>query len=451
MGAGAGTPNPVVTTSLALRPCLWDGAMRAVLGAAALWQRPSHGAPYLRRPEPVGYTSYMALDIAAVQAALREEGLDAWLLYDFQGSNPVARSVAGLSSGGKMTTRRWFYMVPAVGEPLGLVHAIEPHTLDGLPGDKRIYARWEELQAGLTSLLASARHVAMEYSAAGAIPYLGRVDAGTIENIRSRGVEIVSSGDLVQRFGACWDEAAVESHREASRRLYSIKDRAFGAIGQRVAAGTPTTEYQIQQLMAEWFRSEGMITDSPPVVAVNANSGDPHYLPGPERSASIAKNDLVLLDLWGKMDRPGAVYADITWVGFTGAAIPADQAGAFDAIARARDAAVDLVQKSVRGGAELRGWQVDREARGVLEQAGYAAHVLHRTGHSLGETVHGNGVHLDDYETHDERRVLPGSGFTIEPGLYFKTFGVRTEINMFIGNGSAMVTGPVQQAIVPLA
>jgi Xaa-Pro dipeptidase len=291
----------------------------------------------------------------------------------------------------------------------------------------------------------------MEYSPAGAIPYLGRVDAGTIENIRARGVEIVSSGDLVQRFGACWGDAAVESHIDASRRLYSIKDRAFEVIAARVAAGTVTSEYEIQQLMAEWFRSEGLVTDSPPVVAVNAHAGDPHYLPRAEHSASIRKDDLILLDLWGKMDRPGAVYADITWVGYTGAAVPADQARAFDAIARARDAAIDLVQGAVRDGAELRGWEVDRAARSVLDDAGYGAHVLHRTGHSLGETVHGNGAHLDDYETHDERRLLPGSGFTIEPGLYFDTFGVRTEINMMIGDGNAMVTGPVQQAIVTLA
>ena len=393
----------------------------------------------------------MALDIAAVQAALQQERLDAWLLYDFQGSNPIARSVAGLSNGGKMTTRRWFYLIPARGEPRGLVHAIEPHTLDGLPGDKISYARWEQLQAGLTQLLASSRRVAMEYSPSGAIPYVGRVDAGTIDTVKAHGVEIVSSGDLVQRFEACWSQAAVESHHDASRRLYSIKDRAFEVIAERVAAGTPTTEYQIQQLMADWFRSEGLVTDSFAVVAVNAHAGDPHYLPAAEHSASIGKDDLLLLDLWGKMDRPGAVYADITWVGFTGASVPAEQARAFDAVARARDAAVNLVQTAVRSGAELRGWEVDRAARGVLEQAGYAAHVLHRTGHSLGETVHGNGVHLDDYETHDERRLLPGSGFTIEPGLYFDTFGVRTEINMIIGDGDATVSGPVQRAIVTLA
>jgi Xaa-Pro aminopeptidase len=393
----------------------------------------------------------MAFDTAAVQAALRLEGLDGWLLYDFQGSNPIARSVAGLSSGGKMTTRRWFYLIPVHGEPCGLVHAIEPHTLDDLPGKKIAYARWEQLQAGLAELLRSVRRVAMEYSPAGAIPYLGRVDAGTVENIRARGVEIVSSGDLVQRFATCWGAAAIESHRDASRRLYSIKDRAFEVIAERVAAGTVTTEFQIQQLMAEWFRSEGLVTDSAPVVAVNAHAGDPHYLPRAEHSASIEKQNLVLLDLWGKMDRLGAVYADITWVGFTGAAVPAEQARAFDAIARARDAAIDLVQAAVKDGSELRGWQVDRAARAVLDEAGYGAHVLHRTGHSLGETVHGNGAHLDDYETHDERRLLPGSGFTIEPGLYFDTFGVRTEVNMIIGNGTAMVTGAVQQAIVTLA
>lgn len=393
----------------------------------------------------------MPLDVAAVQAALREEGLDAWLLYDFHGSNPIARHLAGLGNGGKMTTRRWFYLVPAQGEPQGLVHAIEPHTLDGLPGGKRRYAGREELQSQLSELLAPVRRVAMEYSPGGAIPYLGRVDAGTIDGIRARGVEVVSSGDLVQRFEACWGPSAIENHRAASDRLYRIKDRTFGAVAERVERGTPTSEHDVQRLMVEWFAEEGLVSDSPPVVAVNRNAGNPHYMPPADGSAPIGRNDLVLIDLWGKLDRPGAVYADITWMGYTGAEVPAEPADAFAAIVRARDAAVDLVTSAARTGTELRGWEVDRAARQVLQDAGYGAYVLHRTGHSLGESVHGNGVHLDDYETHDDRRLLPGSGFTIEPGLYFDTFGVRTEINMVFGGGDAAVTGPRQTQILTLA
>jgi Xaa-Pro dipeptidase len=392
----------------------------------------------------------MHFDIAAVQSALAADRLDGWLLYDFHGSNPVATTLAGLAGSGKMTTRRWFYMIPATGQPRKLVHAIESHNLDKLPGEKLVYAGRDALAAGLDTLLHGIRRLAMEYSPKGAIPYLARVDAGTIENIRDRGVEVVSSGDLVQRFEACWDGEAIATHFEASKRLYRVKDRAFDLIAERVRAGTPTTEYDIQQAMAGWFREEGMVSDSAPIVAVDAHAGDPHYGPSPEGSSSIGPDQLVLLDLWAKLATPGAVYADITWVGFTGARVPDEQASAFAAIARARDAAIETAQHAATTGADLRGWQVDRAARTVLQEAGYGDRIMHRTGHSLGEDVHGNGVHMDDYETHDDRRLLPGSGFTIEPGLYFDRFGVRTEINMVFGSGSATVTGPSQGAILAL-
>ena len=393
----------------------------------------------------------MALDLAAVQGALRREGLDGWLLYDFHGSNPIARGLAGLDGSTKLTTRRWFYMIPAQGGPRGLVHAIERHTLDALPGEKLVYAGREQLQSGLLTLLASAKRIAMEFSPGGAIPYLARVDAGTIDNIRAQGIEVVSSGDLVQRFEASWGEEAIESHRQASRRLYDIKDRTLEAIAQRVRSGASPTEFEIQQLMVGWFADEGLVSDSAPVVAVDAHAGDPHYQPDSRGSARIRPDSVVLLDLWGKLERPGAVYADITWMAFTGPSVPAEPEAAFAAVARARDAAVELVAAAARDRTDIRGWEVDRAARAVLQQAGYGDHILHRTGHSLGESVHGNGAHLDDYETHDERRLLPGSGFTIEPGLYFDTFGVRTEINMVFGDGDAVVTGPVQQEIVTLA
>ena len=396
------------------------------------------------------YTYTMHLDIAAVQSALAADGLDGWLLYDFHGSNPVAATLAGLAGTGKMTTRRWYYMIPASGQPRKLVHAIESHNLDKLPGEKLIYAGREALAAGLDSVLAGSRRLAMEYSPEGAIPYVARVDAGTVESIRARGIEVVSSGDLVQRFEACWDADAIATHRAASERLYRVKDRAFQAIAERVKEGTPTTEYDVQQLMAGWIREEGMVSDTAPIVAVDAHAGDPHYGPGPEGSSAVGRGQLVLLDLWAKLAMPGAVYADITWVGFTGSRVPEEQAAAFAAIARARDAAVETAQHAAATGTDIRGWQVDRAARRVLQQAGFGDHILHRTGHSLGQEVHGNGVHMDDYETHDDRRLLPGSGFTIEPGLYFEHFGVRTEINMVYGRGSATVTGPSQTAILAL-
>ena len=392
----------------------------------------------------------MALDVAAIQQALAREGLDGWLLYDFHGSNPIAQRLAGLDGGGHMTTRRWYYLVPAKGTPRALVHAIERHNLDALPGDKRIYAGREQLDAGLDALLAGARRVAMEYSPANAIPYVSRIDAGTAEAVRARGVEIVSSGDLVQRFEATWTTAQLDTHRRASDALYRIKDRAFQAAAAMLKQGTGATEYDLQELMVGWFAEEGLVSDSAPVVAVGAHAGDPHYLPDASTSGRMSADEVLLLDLWGKTREPGAVFADITWVGFTGSRVPGPCARAFAAAAAARDAAVALVQDAASAGRELRGWEVDRAARTVLQEAGFGAHILHRTGHSLGESVHGNGVHLDDFETHDDRRILPGTGFTIEPGLYFDAFGVRTEINMYRGEREASVTGPRQAEIVTL-
>ena len=392
----------------------------------------------------------MALDIAAVQAALAEDGLDGWLLYDFHGSNPIARSLAGLNGGGKMTTRRWYYLVPRTGQPRALVHAIEPHTLDQLPGEQTMYAGREALARGLDGLVGGLKRVAMEYSPENAIPYLARVDAGTVESLRRRGVDVVSSGDLVQRFEARWDPQQLGTHLAASAALYRVKNRAFAAIRERLSAGHPTSEYEVQQLMAGWIIEEGLVSDAMPVVASMENAANPHYMPPPAGSRPIGRDELVLLDLWGKQGVPGAVYADITWVCFTGAEPPEQFRRAFDAIARARDAAAALVEKAAREGADLRGWQVDQASRQVLFAAGYGDHVLHRTGHSLGTEVHGNGVHMDDYETHDDRRLLPGTGFTIEPGLYFERFGVRTEINMFVDVGQARISGPSQAAIVSL-
>ncbi len=392
----------------------------------------------------------MSLDVDAIQTTLRADGLDGWLLYDFHGSNPIASRLAGLAGGGHMTTRRWYYLIPAKGAPRGLVHAIERHNLDALPGEKTIYAGREQLESGLDALLTGLTRVAMEYSPGGAIPYLSRLDAGTAEAVRARGVEIVSSGDLVQRFEAAWSAAQLATHRVASDALYRIKDRAFDAAARALRDRRPMTEYDLQQQMVGWFNEEGLVSDSAPVVAIGVNAGDPHYLPTPEAARPLVQDQVLLLDLWGKRQEPGAVFADITWVGVTGSSVPAEPARAFAAIARARDAAIALVEDAARTGRELRGWEVDRAAREVLQEAGYADAILHRTGHSLGESVHGNGVHLDDYETHDDRRLLPGTGFTVEPGLYFPTFGVRTEINMFRGDREATVTGPRQSAIVTL-
>jgi Xaa-Pro aminopeptidase len=394
------------------------------------------------------------LNIAAIQAALVEDGLDGWLLYDFRGINPIAAGVTGAGrQSGHLATRRWYYLIPAVGEPRGLVHAIESQALAHLPGTTARYAGRDQLADGLRQLLAGIHRLAMEYSPRCAIPYVSRVDAGTLELVRQTGpagLDVVSSGDLIQRFSAVWDASAIDSHRTASEKLHRVKDRAFETIARLTRTGETTTEYRIQQLMARWFAEEGLVSDSAPNVSAGPNAGNPHYLPTSSDSKPIGTGELVLLDLWGKLDQPGAVYADITWMGYTGPRVPDRFVRAFEAVRGARDAALALVQSRTAGGHDVRGWEVDRAASAVLKEAGYGEHILHRTGHSLGESVHGDGVNMDDYETHDDRRLLPGTGFTIEPGVYFPDFGERSEINVIVGPRDAVVTGPLQMEILAL-
>ena len=389
--------------------------------------------------------------IAEVQEALRADGLDGWLLYDFRGSNAIAADITAVSrQGGHLTTRRWYYLIPAAGEPRKLVHAIERDSLAHLPGTTTRYAGRDQLDAGLQALLSGLSRVAMEYSPRCAIPYVSRVDAGTIEQVRQSGVEVVSSGDLIQRFATVWDASAIATHKQASETLHRIKDRTFDTITRRLQESVPTTEHDIQQLMIAWFREEGLVSEGEPNVSAGSNSGNPHYQPTSTVHRAIAAEEIVLLDLWGKLDRPGAVFADITWMGYTGSRVPDRFSAAFNAVCGARDAAIALVQQRSRSGGELRGWEVDRAASEVLRHAGYGERILHRTGHSLGETVHGNGVNMDDFETHGDRRLLPGTGFTIEPGVYFQDFGVRTEINMIVTSRDGEVTGPLQSEILTL-
>ena len=387
----------------------------------------------------------MPLAIDQIQAALAEDRLDGWLLYDFHGSNAIAQRLAGLE--GRHTTRRWYYFIPAKGQPRKLVHAIESGVLDALPGDRRTYAGRLELETGLEALLNGARQIAMEYSPKCAIPYVSRVDAGTIEVVRGLGLSVVSSGDLVGRFEAAWDEAAITTHRGASEALYRIKDNTFAYIGERLTSGQAVRELEVQARMLQWFSNEQLVTDAPPIVAVEEHSGDPHYSPDERTSRLIEPGNVVLLDLWGKFEQPDAVYADITWTGVVGAPT-AEVERVFQVVASGRDAALERVQRAVTAGEPVRGWEVDRAARDVISRAGYGDRFVHRTGHSLGVNVHGNGVHMDDFETHDDRRLLVGTGFTIEPGVYLDNFGIRSEINVVVGRRSAEATGPLQQALV---
>jgi Xaa-Pro dipeptidase len=387
----------------------------------------------------------MSLAVQDIQRTLAIENIDGWLLYDFHGSNPIAVKLAGV--GGRHTTRRWYYFIPASGTPKKLVHAIEPFVLDGLPGDVIKYAGRRQLEQSVTDMLRGCKVLAMEYSPECGNPYLSRVDAGTVEFMRRIGMRVVSSGDLVQKFEAAWNEEQIATHRAASEKLYRIKDRTFDYIGAKLAGGQTLGEYEVQQTMVGWFRDEGLISDAQPIVAAQENAGNPHYAPSADRSRTIVPDELVLLDLWGKLEQPGAVYADITWVGFAGDP-PPEIAKAFGVIVAGRDAAVAKVQSGVRAGQDVQGWEVDRATRDLITAAGYGEYFIHRTGHSLGEEVHGNGVHMDDYETHDDRTLVPGTGFTIEPGIYTSTFGVRTEINVVVGKQDAVVTGPCQQTLV---
>lgn len=387
-------------------------------------------------------------DLTAVQSAIGQLGFDGWLLYDFRGLNVLARRVVGLSDGA-MLSRRWFYFIPAHGEPRKLVHKIEPHALDHLPGSAQTYLRWQELEAGVASLVRGVRRVAMEYVPRNANPYVSRVDAGTVELVRSSGIEVLPSGDLVQIFEACWDGDQWNMHQEAARHTRSAFDAAFGFIAERVRQNGSVRETEVQQRILDHFAQHGLVADHPPICAVGPHSGDPHYEPRPEADGVIRAGDFVLIDLWGKVNRPRAVYSDLTWTGFVGKEVPAVYTKIFRIVAAARDAAIACVRQAFQERRPLQGWEVDQAARQVVEQAGYGEYFCHRTGHSIGQEVHGNGANMDNLETREQRRVLPRTCFSVEPGIYLPEFGVRSEVNVFVdAQENVHVTGGTPQTHV---
>jgi Xaa-Pro aminopeptidase len=390
-------------------------------------------------------------DLAAVQHALDRFGVDGWLLCDFRGSNLLARRILDLEST-RPGSRRFFYFVPRRGEPTRVVHKIEPAALDHLPGRKVAYARWQELDAALRSSLAGAGRVAMEYAPGISNPYVSRVDAGTVEAVRGMGVEVVSSGDLVQVFEATWDDDQWRMHLEADAVTRAAYDVAWGLIAERARSGSPATEMQVQAAILDHFSAHDLTTYSPPSVCVGPHSGDPHFENRPDNDTPIREGDYVLIDLWGKLDRPRAVYSDLTRCGFVGTTVPALFEEVFGVVARARDAAIALVEEAFAQGRPLQGWEVDDAARGVIEAAGYGDRFVHRTGHNIGQEVHGNGAHMDNLETHEERLVLPRTCFSVEPGIYLPEFGARSEVDVYVdAAGRVHVTGgPVQQRLVPI-
>jgi Xaa-Pro aminopeptidase len=386
------------------------------------------------------------MDLAAIQAALRERNIDGWLFYDHHHRDPIAYRVLGLPAG-LMVTRRWFYLIPAQGDPVKLVHKIEAGHLDSLPGSKHQYSGWQELFDRLKTILAPYRDLAMQYSPNNIVFTISLVDAGTIELLRGLGKNIVSSADLVAQFEATWSEEQIKSHFAARDVVDVIVAEAFREIGRRTRDGG-TTEHDIQQWFMEAFRREHLVTDDPPIVAVNANSGNPHYEPGAEHSAPIRPGDFVLLDVWAKKNTPGAVYYDITWTGFVGATPSGRMREIFEIVRDARDAGVKTVIDNIGAGRRVAGWEVDRATRGHIKQKGYGDYFIHRTGHSIGTDVHSNGANMDDLEIHDERQILANSCFSIEPGIYLPDFGVRSEVNMLVRAKSAEVTGKIQREIV---
>lgn len=389
-------------------------------------------------------------DLFAIQTALDQFDLDGWLLYDFRGSNVLARRVVDLANK-PATSRRWFYFIPRTGHPKRLVHRIETGALDHLPGDKYVYLKWQELEQGLADLVNGCRTLAMEYAPRGGNPYISRVDGGTVELIQSMGLKIVPSGDLVALFEAAWDDDQWAMHLEATKHTTSAFDVAFGLIADRTKGGGTVRETEVQKAILDHFERHGLTTYSPPIVGVGPHSGDPHYEPVAGADAEIKKGDFVLVDLWAKVAKPRSVYSDLTRVGFVGEEVPDQYEDVFQIVARARDAAISYVRDALSHGREVRGHEVDDACRAVIEAAGYGPYFVHRTGHSIGEEVHGNGANMDNLETHEMRRLLPRTCFSIEPGIYLPEFGVRSEVDVYIGaDNSVNVTGGLQTKVLPI-
>jgi Xaa-Pro aminopeptidase len=391
------------------------------------------------------------MNLDAIQAALRDASLGGWLFYDHHHRDPVAARILGLDPQAHVT-RRWYYFIPASGEPRKLVHRIEQGRLDALPGSKGQYSSWQELHAGIESLLQDQKKIAMQYSPNNDIMYVSMVDAGTVEFLRSLGKEIVTSADLVSQFEAVLSEEQVASHQAAQRIIDPIVAEAWLEIGRRLRPASGATgglsELDMVVWLGEAMRREGLTWENGPDVSVNANASDSHYEPTRERSAPIREGDFLLIDIWGRTKQPGSIHYDITWTGVIGREPSAKEQLVFETVRNARDAAIAAVEAAFAAGREIRGFEADDAARGVIRAAGFGEYFTHRTGHNIAIELHGSGAHLDNLETHDVRRILPYTCFSVEPGIYLPEFGVRSEVNMMTAPGKAWVTGKIQRELV---
>jgi Xaa-Pro aminopeptidase len=391
------------------------------------------------------------MNLDAIQAALREAGHDGWLFYDHHHRDPIGGRILGLDEKAHIT-RRWYYFIPAAGEPRKLVHRIEQGRLDSLPGARGLYSSWQELAVGLEAMLFDARRIAMQYSPNNTIMYVSMVDAGTVEFLRGLGKEIVSSADLISQFEAVLSEEQVAGHGVAQRAIDAILAEGWQEMGRRLrppAGGTGSlTEFDHVQWLSEAMRREGLVWENGPNVSVNANSSDSHYEPTAEHSAPINEGDFILIDIWARVDAPGSVFYDITWTGVVGREPTEREQLVFETVRNARDAAIAAVEQAFAAGQEIRGFEADDAARNVIRAAGFGEFFTHRTGHNIAQELHGPGAHLDNLETHDERRLLPHTCFSVEPGIYLAEFGVRSEIDMLTAPGKAWVTGNIQRELV---
>jgi Xaa-Pro aminopeptidase len=388
------------------------------------------------------------IPVHEIQTALATENMDGWLLYDFRGSNLIARRIVNLSD--KIATRRWFYLIPANGACTKIVHAIEAETLDHLPGERMIFSSWQDLHRILFDVLKGKKAIAMEYSPENDVPYISMVDSGTIELVQKSGVQVVSSGDLVQLFEARWDDEQRDSHFEAVKRVDEVKDDGFRFIAENIRRGKAITEYDVQQFMWDAFDKKNLHSDHPAIVARNANASNPHYSPEKNRSALIREGDLVLIDIWGKLKQPRSIYGDITWMAFVGKEVPKRKESVFNIVKGAQRRARQLIADNFQKGETTFGWQADQAARDYITESGYGDYYFHRTGHNIGQEVHGNGAHLDNLETREFRKLIPGTGFSIEPGIYLPEFGIRSEIDVYIGEDGPVITSPEQTEILKL-